>query len=371
MNFDKNESPDKPGMTLTHDDLNSVETVAYAQEMKQAQNAPLIRPVGEAELAAPVWYRGGIAQMGIAGFLGGVLAWLLIELITAVEPEDVSAFVSNMTFIVVMGFAFGLVMASWAGIMARSPEKVLNSLKIAGPVMLGTTVAFGLIANWIYTSWTDAIFEDIYRKAIAFDWTDTQINDAVSSALHLPRGVAWAIIGLAVGLGLGLASRQRQRIINGAIGGVIGGFIGGAMFDFFPGGVSARAFGIAVTGLVIGLAIGLVEVARRQHWLEIVSGGMAGKQFILYSQRTTVGSGPLNDVTLIKDPGIAVTHAYFEQTPNGLAIKSADPMHPTLINGVPVSEQALTDGNMVQLGSTMLRYRDKAADEAVSGPVVG
>lgn len=371
MNYDKNESPQRAGMTLTHDDLNSVETVAYAQEMKQAQSAPLIRPVGEVELAQAAWYRGGIVQMGIAGLLGGVLAWLLTELTTAMMPDDVSTFVSNMTFTVVIGFAIGLVMASWDGIMARSPQKVLKSLKTAVPVMLGTTVAFGLLANWIYTSWIGAISEDLYRKAIAFDWTETQIVNAFGSAAHLPRGVAWAIIGLAVGLGLGLASRQRQRVINGAIGGVLGGFIGGFMFDFFPGEVSARAFGIAVTGLVIGLAIGLVEVARRQHWLEIVSGGMAGKQFILYSQLTTVGSGPLNDVTLIKDPAIAETHAYLEQASGGLTIKSADPMHPTLINGVPVSEQELADGNMVQLGSTMLRYRDKAADEAVSGPIVG
>ena len=53
---------------------------------------------------------------------------------------------------------------------------------------------------------------------------------------------------------------------------------------------SARITGIAITGLAIGLGIGLVEVARRQHWLEIMTGGMAGKQFILYSSRTTIGA---------------------------------------------------------------------------------
>lgn len=353
------------------DDLYTSETDGYVQQLQAAQAAPLVRAVGDASDAKPAWYRGQIAQMALAGVAGGAIAWLIIELFLRPDSDTLSATASNILFTVILGFAIGLTIAAWDGISTRSMAKIGRNLATAAPALAVTTLVGGVIANAIYQPWIEATVERVFTQAVALDWNDDQLYSALGNAMHLPRGVAWAIVGLAAGVGIGLGSRQMQRVLNGAIGGVIGGFLGGAVFDFFTSGVPARALGMAITGLAIGLGIGLVEVARRQHWLEIMTGGMAGKQFILYSNRTTIGAGADNDVTLIKDPAIAAHHAVLSASDRGLTAAPTNPMAPLLVNGAPVSSQGLSDGDVLQLGSTMLRYRDKAEEPVAPGAIVG
>lgn len=363
--------PDRT-LKIDWDDLTSSEVDAQVSRMREAQSVPLVRTVGEPDDEKPAWYRGQIAQMTLAGLLGGLLAWGLVELFTTQSSATAGEVaVANIGFTMLLGFGIGLVLAGWDGIVTRSKEKTWRSVRTAGPVLAVTTLIGGVIAHLIYSNWVQSIVASTLSEAIALGWTDQQFLDALQSQMHLPRGVAWAIVGLAVGVGLSLASRQRQRIINGAIGGLIGGFVGGALFDFFSSDVSARLVGIAITGAAIGLAIGLVEVARRQHWLEISSGGMAGKQFILYSGTTSVGASPECDVTLIKDPQIAPVHARLESGPNGLVATSADPHTPALVNGAVLAQQTLRDGDMLQFGSTLLRYREKTEQQVLDGPIAG
>ncbi len=355
---------------INWDDLNSDETRGHVSQMQEVQAAPLVRSVGSEQPAKSVWYRNQILNMAVAGLLGGLLAWGFIEVLLS-DDSGLDTTATNIIFTMMVGLAVGIVVASWEGVMARSWRKIGNSLKWAGPILLGTTLLAGIIANVVYTGWIDSIYDNAIDLAVANDWSESQFLEYVQGQYHLPRGVAWSIVGIGAGLGLGLASRQGQRILNGVLGGLIGGFAGGALFDFFTSGPAARVVGLAITGLAIGLAIGLVEVARRQNWLEILSGGMAGKQFILYSDKTAVGSSPNNEITLIKDPQIAPTHMYLVSAGNGLSVETANASYPTLVNGAPVAKQQLRDGDIVQLGSTMLRYRDKAAEQVVSGPIVG
>jgi hypothetical protein len=365
--------PDSSSLHIGWDDLYTPETDGYVQQLQAAQAAPLVRAVGDATDAKPTWYRGQIVQMALAGLAGGIVAFGLQELI--VRPDVLQATddptVSNVLFTVLIGFGIGLVIAAWEGIAARSLAKVGRMLAFAAPALLLTTLVGGFVANAIYSPWMESVYDRLLSQAIALDWTDAEFFQAAGNATHMPRGVAWAIVGLAAGVGIGLTSRQVQRVINGALGGLLGGFVGGVVFDFFTSGVSARITGIAITGLAIGLGIGLVEVARRQHWLEIMTGGMAGKQFILYSSRTTIGAGADNDVTLIKDPAIAAHHAVLTANERGISVGAVDPMAPLLINGAPVGSQGLTDGDVLQLGSTMLRYRDKAEQPVAPGAIVG
>ncbi len=364
---------DSSHLHIEWDDMYSAETDSYVQQLKAAQAAPLVRAVGDTKDAKPAWYRGQIVQMTLAGLVGGLVAWALIEII--MRPDLVAsadeATARNIVSTVVVGFAIGLVIAVWEGISARSMAKVGRTLVWAVPSLALTTVIGGVAANALYTAWMESVVDRLMSRAIALDWSEEELLQAFSSAAHMPRGVAWAVVGLAAGTGIGLASRQAQRMLNGALGGVVGGFVGGAVFDFFTSGMAARAVGLAVTGLAVGLGIGLVEVARRQHWLEIMAGGMAGKQFILYSARTTVGAAADNDVTLIKDPGIAARHAILASSDRGITASAADPTAPLLVNGAPISPQRLTDGDVLQLGSTMLRYRDKAEQPIAPGAIAG
>jgi Inner membrane component of T3SS, cytoplasmic domain len=197
----------------------------------------------------------------------------------------------------------------------------------------------------------------------------------VHSHVHPPRGLAIGLVGIAIGAALGAASLSWQRALNGAIGGAVGGFVGGFLFDYFSSdsgsGVFPRLVALLVTGLLIGGSMGLIETARREHWLEILSGGMAGKQFILYNQQTTIGADAGCQVTLIKDPAIAPRHALLTRSASGLTVRSVDPASPALVNGQPVHEHLLADSDMLQLGLSMLRYRSKASSAPVQAGIHG
>lgn len=354
-------------------DLESPDTIRHAEGMKAAQAVPLVRNVGAPRTEKRAWYRGQLVQLALAGLMGGLLAWLLIEVITQPDNSDRTddPTISNILFTMILGFSIGIVLASWDGIQARSWSKIGNSLKWAVPILIGTTLVGGIVANAVYSAWIESIVETAILKAQSENWTETQALAYLQGQIHLPRGVAWSIVGLSAGLGIGLSTRRPQRIVNGAIGGLIGGFLGGVLFDFFTSGTMARIFGIALTGLTIGIAVGLVEIARRQHWLEIASGGMAGKQFILYGDRTSVGSGPDNDVTLIKDPNIGSTQVVLTVVAESLQLTSVDPQHATLVNGTAVQQQTLRDGDTVQLGSTLVVYRSRQSQQPVAGPIAG
>ena len=91
----------------------------------------------------------------------------------------------------------------------------------------------------------------------------------------------------------GRARPLTQKLVNGALGGLAGGAAGGARVRVHRRNVSstfvARLFGLVFIAAGIGLAIGLVETLRRQAWFQIVGGGMAGKEFVLYEGETARG----------------------------------------------------------------------------------
>ena len=182
------------------------------------------------------------------------------------------------------------------------------------------------------------------------------------TALHFVRGLSWAIVSLGAGLGLGLTKKAVRPSVNGAIGGFIGGFIGGSVFDFLPSGTVARFVGLTVIGGLIGVSIGLADQLTKQHWIEIVSGGMAGKQFILFLSQTTLGSSPNADITLIKDPTLDPEHVVLKSQGKQLTLNNLSQLRPAQVNGVTVSAQQLSDGDLIQLGATLLRYRSKSEE---------
>ena len=112
----------------------------------------------------------------------------------------------------------------------------------------------------------------------------------------------------------------------------------------------------------------LLEQAARTHWIEIVEGGMAGKQFILYKNEITIGSSSDSDITLIKDSAIVPRHARLRIQGNRSTAESLNPGNPILINGVVHTSSPLVDGTLITLGQTQIRFREKKSQ---SIPVSG
>jgi pSer/pThr/pTyr-binding forkhead associated (FHA) protein len=121
--------------------------------------------------------------------------------------------------------------------------------------------------------------------------------------------------------------------------------------------------------LLIGLAMALLEQAARTQWIEIVAGGMAGKQFILYKSDITIGSSPTADITLIKDDAISTLHARISAQGGRSFIESKDPSKPVIVDGYAASKTAIADGSTITIGGTQIRFRERKGAPQVSGSV--
>lgn len=355
-----------PALRITADELTGSEIDDRVRRMQEATAPALIQQVGTADQSKGNSF-GMVGAMSLAGLVGGLLGWAAVELVTQqwrFEQEFARPWygfnptVGNMLFLGVFGVVLGVVISGWDAIATRSPAKFWTMVGRAAPLLLAAAVIGGWITTKVYVALLEGIIDDF------------QVDP---SEMHLPRGIAWAMFGAAIGAAIGGASRSMRRTVNGAIGGAIGGFVGGFVFDFITisetNGIPNRIIGLTITGTIIGASIALVELARREHWIEIVSGGMAGKQFILHRDESTIGSAPTCDVTLIKDPALLPTHAVLRRTGDTLSVRAMDPAAAVQVNGAPVVEQALNDGDLVQLGSTVLRYRAKQGSMPTGTPL--
>ena len=375
--IDRLPGPPPSRLEVTAAELSDPAIDARIEKMQAVRDQQLIRPIGN--VISPVvqgaWWRGSAATMAIAGLVGGLVGALISEVASGGD-DGWDSLADNPILQTILWFGvYALILvlslSSWDGLqsggMAKAKHLAARSLLPAA----GGAVLSGWLAQTFYGTWMDSLIDRADRVA----GSDAEFYDMISRGIHLPRGAAWGIAGIGLGLALGGSARSWQRGLNGAIGGGLGGFIGGYLFDYIgdamaaTSGFAPRVVGMTVMGLATGVAVGLVENVRREHWLEIVSGGMAGKQFILYTPQVTVGSAPTCDITLIKDPSMASHHATLEQSARGLTVRSVSATHPVLVDGRPVLEHMAADGSLIQLGSTVVRYRAKQAGSG-SSPVL-
>lgn len=361
-------------IVITSEDTNAPRAHSVSEQMKQAETYATIRDVGDASTAA----KGGITLIAIgimvaAGIVGGFFAFALNKLSDVViNWDNQESWVGNLTFTFLMAFAIGLTILIGDSASERNLSKLGMSVAIGIPVALISGLAVGGIAHLIYSPWVTSIYESAQAQVnLGVITNENQWSDYITARLHWARGVAWSIVGLAAGLTIGIASRSLRRILVTAAGGFIGGFLGGFVFDFFTGESSAQVVGMVITGLLIGLSMALLEQASKTRWIEIVSGGMAGKQFILYKTDLTIGSSPRADITLIKDPAIPELAARLTIKGNQAVLESINPSLPVAVNKQVAMRAVLTDGAELTFGKSIVRYREKNSEQSapVGGPV--
>lgn len=301
--------------------------------------------------------------MAGAGLLGGALTWLAFQII----PDFDSSFVSNLVFTFTMVFLIGLTVAMVDALRSGSLEKAGRTALVAVPVALVAALIFGLAAHALYSAGTDYLIEEAFQRE-ADGQSGASIISWFTMLMHPIRGLAWGIVGAAAGLVVGAASLSVKRTIITVTGGFIGGFLGGFLFDFFGSEGVAQFVGFAVTGTLVGLAMGALEEVRKSTWIEIAAGGMAGKQFILYQDAVTIGSSPACNITVIKDPAVQPEAATIVRRGSASRLQAA-PGAPVNVDGVMQADAQLRDGAVIILGSTTLVFREKASNTAQVGSI--
>jgi hypothetical protein len=287
--------------------------------------------------------------MAAGGLIGGLFGWMLAEPYQRIINSGNLA-ISN---IFEVGFYAALV-----GAIIGTCISCANALKMGTPLerikdwaLYG--LGFGAVGGLVGGGLAQAIYGAVVVHYVP-GWL----------AQVILRAVGWSIMGVAFGLGLAALQPVPLKMRNGVLGGAIGGFIGGIAFQLAVGGNESNAFigrmfALCLMGLAIGTLIGLIEEVAKDAWLRIIDGPLAGKEFILYAERTVIGSSPKCDICLIKDPNVAPQHAEIINMRTEFVIKLCARNAVVTVNGRQVTEYNLIDGDAIVIGKSRLTFHEK------------
>jgi hypothetical protein len=267
-------------------------------------------------------------------------------------------FIGLLLFPVIAAFV-GLFVAAADGLLSRAWRRAI----VCALVGMACGLALGLVTSVVGT----IVYNLGWKIVQAVDERGME-STAGFLAQMISRGVAWAIVGMAMGLGQGIALRSKRMVVNGLLGGLVGGLLGGLLFDpiaallerhsdeLMVGGDLSRAVGFAVIGLTTGLMIGVVELLARDAWLKMLVGPLAGKEFVLFKNPTVIGSSPKADIYLFKDPEVEPTHALLHTVGDGYEVEDRTGAGRVFHNGRPVRRARLENGDQLRIGRTVLSF---------------
>ena len=322
----------------------------------------------------------------LLGTVGGLIAWISQETLinyAGTVQKDVLTGACNLVspsesqsriFAFCLGGFIGMLLGMVDGLVEGNARKVGQGMLLGG--------GFGILLGTIGYNLGQVIYAAIGGQdsggAGIFSFTRQVIS----------RSLGWAVMGMALGAGVGLPTRSPRRILNGVIGGFIGGLIGGFVFDMVAitarplqgasgvqgcaevGGPS-RAIGIPAIGAAIGLFIGIVDELFKQAWVKVLAGQNEGKDFILSKPMNLIGRDERCEVPLYSDPQVGAQHAAIRADGKRHVLIDAGSPLGTIVNGQrvdPGGEVLLRDGDMIQVGSQRILFREKATQSRVAPP---
>jgi hypothetical protein len=291
----------------------------------------------------------------IAALVGMFLAWAISEItnlpslaLHARTETGLEAYVGVWTLVLEVVFV-GVIVGFDRIVAGAFSEGLRRAMVAAIPASI-----VGFIAGFVA--------QDIYWNLI-----QNSFNPASGKA-YLARAVGWAVFGMGAGVVLGIVDRSGKKALNGAVGGLAGGALGGIIFQFVSLHEQthvriARLLGLLAIAALVAIATRAIETARREAWLRVIGGGMTGKEFILYHQTTRLGSDPHCEIFLLKDPAVESLHAQIEDRA-GQRLLSASPSAPVLVNSAPTTSRVLRNGDILQIGNTVIAYSERVAPHA-------
>ena len=178
------------------------------------------------------------------------------------------------------------------------------------------------------------------------------------------RTLGWAMLGAGVGVAVGIANYSGRRVMYGLMGGAIGGGLGGVLFDVLSGitgaGTVSRLVGFTAIGAFTGAAVMLIEESRKMAWVTRLVGKNEGKQYVINKQCARIGRDELYEIPVFADTTVAKLHAEI-QTSDWSSFQLVDRTGTpsTLLNGNPVSNAKLKNGDIITVGNTNLAFGQK------------
>jgi ubiquitin-protein ligase len=272
--------------------------------------------------------------------------------LTDAEINDLiagSMCVSTALWSAVLALFLGLLLGVGEGVYYGSARKCVLYAFVGAGISLVLGFISGYVAQAMYSSMLG--------------------GDAVNFLSGFIRGLAWALMGLGIGLGAGLIRRDGKRVLYCALGGLAGGFLGGFLFNgvnelfnnlFDVGandtGTGARAVGIIVMGILIGLGVGLLEQFAKRAWLKVIRGAFEGKEYLIFAGTTAIGSTGKNAIVLFKDKLVGPHHCDIVLEGRKYVLVDAGTPMGTTVNGMRVARHILRQGDSIAVGNSVLMF---------------
>ena len=300
--------------------------------------------------------RRELTLKAVAGLCGGAIGWLPVELASHNSHlGEAQTWGDLIAYYVSAAIAAGLI---GAFITAVEGSQVTISAESRRRFGLG----FGICAalSFVSTMLGNYVFNAVLQAGgVGFSPTGEMVSGSIVT-LVVARLLGWAIDGALVGAGVGLATGTTENVPKGAVGGLVGGAVGGIFFDLIGaivgGGLASRFFGEAVTGLAIGLFIGLVQELTKSAWVTIEQGRLRGRQYRIEGSRASIGRAEENPVGLFGDPSVQQRHAVIERRGSDYMIKNLAVQDGTFVNGQRIETVDLHDGDRINIGGYEMMF---------------
>ena len=294
-------------------------------------------------LQNPTISAGSVLRLAIGGAIGGLIAYYLLDPgMREVENGGLQNDTEALYLGLIIGAAIGTMLILADEIQSPKPLRLTRNL------LLGAFV--GALVGTIGVFCADIVFDPLARTRIL-------------PLVIIGRVAGWAIMGAAAGLCPGVVAGSMVRMRQGVLGGILGGALGGVLFDVIAamtnGGSASRMVGFTITGLAIGVAVGLIEQFKKVYWLTILTGGREGRNYILTRPTNVLGRDELVDVPLFGDSSIETQHASFVLAPSGATLITR-PGATALVNGANMSQIALQDGDIMEFGRHRIRFHQRS-----------
>jgi len=279
---------------------------------------------------------GGLVAGLTAGVAGAGLAEWINQAFLVDRPDVHEGVLAG-----VVGLLLGFALASWSDLSIGSVRRGLREGAV-GAVL-------GIVAALAALGVADTLYDRLQEDADA--------DRPVGFSLWL----AWVVLGTLAGAGFGLRGGI-QKMVNGTIGGLLGAGLGGLLYLELAGDdvseFTPQLVAVAATTAGIGVAIGLVERIRREAWLQVVAGPLTGKEFILYREQVVIGSTAAADIVVTKDAQVLPVHAHLLRSPDQTVVQAVAGAT-VLLNGRPATTARIRSGDLLQVGSTQIRYSER------------
>jgi pSer/pThr/pTyr-binding forkhead associated (FHA) protein len=320
-----------------------------------------------------------IRYLAIAA-LGGLIGWLIVEPIDYLTPPGNPSvtYLQQILLGAIIGLFIGTALGLAEAISGLSPRDAVKSI-VLGAAIGAAGGAMGLIFG-------NAFYGPLHQASVNMDApsmaSDGTIVSGGTSVLGfitemIGRTIGWAFFGTFLGVTQGLSVQSNKKMVNGAIGGFIGGFVGGFIFAILnsmnDGHVMSipvafmRMIGFTVVGAAIGLFIGLIEELTKQAWLIKLVGKNEGKEIMIFKPQTIGGRDELIDIPIFGDPDVEPRHFVIKADQRRHLIQDLNTSSGTFVNGQKIQQpQLLKDGDVIQVGMTKLKFRDKATRSLIS-----